>query len=248
MPGSRATKNTLRTQDLERFLKLGPGAFDHIPEYCRPQAIAAIAHVLEMEEKRLLRTGVYYVVLSDLCGATAASATLGAVLNRKRVESFITVCVESLGSSSPEGYAQFLKAVGDATLFLFSTFTDLHSWWETTQDQMQFYSAEWNRKLAPEMRSAFQLRSKTVFHVGEVLYSDGTDPVSMAVNQVFKIEKLFKPGELGCTEIAKNIASTHFPDLLLKPKKRTEVVLPGTRSPAMTWVVAKNKAAKYDLR
>ena len=70
----------------------------------------------------------------------------------------------------------------------------------------------------------------------------------MAVNQVFKIEKLFERGELGCTDIGKIIASPHFPDLALSPKTRKKVVLPGADSPTMTWVVARNEMAKYDLR
>lgn len=239
--------NHMKIEDIEAVLGLGRGAFDHIPKYCRKEAIEAIAHVRRMEEQHLLRSGVYYVVLSDLSGATAASAKLGAELNRQRVESFITVCVESLGASEPQSYAQFLKAVGDAALFLFSAFVDLYGWWRAAQSRMQLYSSEWNRKLNPEMRSVFQLRSKTVTHVGEVVYSAGKDPVSAAVNQMFKIEKLFKPGELGCTDIARVVASPFFPDLSLDPKPREEVVLPGGDAPIMTWVLAENEMAKFDL-
>lgn len=237
----------MNIEDIEALLGLGRGAFDHIPKYCRKEAIEAIAHVRKMEEQHLLRSGVYYVVLSDLCGATAASVKLGAELNRQRVESFITVCVESLGASRPESYAQFLKPVGDAALFLFSAFVDLYDWWTETQRRMQLYSSEWNRKLDLDMRAVFQLRSKTVFHVGEVVYSEGKDPVAAAVNQVFKIEKLFKPGELGCTEIARVVALPFFPDLSLHPKTRGEVVLPGADVPMVTWVVAENELAEYDL-
>jgi len=236
----------LNAKDIDSLLRLGPGAFDHIPEYCRDEAMQAIMHVRKMEEEHLLRAGVYYVVLTDLCGATAASEKLGMELNRRRVESFITLCVESLGTSEPTTYAQFVKPVGDAALFLFSTFVDLHRWWGITQSRMQFYSFEWNRKIAPDMRSVFQLRSKTVFHVGEVAYS-GKDPVAAAVNQVFKIEKLFKPGELGCTETAKIVASPYFRQLALSPKAREKVRLPGIAAPTMTWLIAKNKAARHDL-
>jgi len=241
------SREDLKSEDIDRILRLGPGAFDHIPEYCRVQAMGAIAHVLKMEEQHLLRSGVYYVVLSDLSGATAASQKLGMEMNRRRVESFITLCVESLGFSRPASYAQFVKPIGDAALFLFSAFVDLYGWWEETHHQMQFYSSEWNRKIPAEMRSVFQLRSKTVFHVGEVVYSDGKDPVAAAVNQVFKIEKLFKPGELGCTETARIVASPCFGDLSLRPKARKKVRLPGMTSETMTWVVAKNELAKYDL-
>jgi len=237
----------MNSDDIEAVLGLGRGAFDHIPTYCRKEAIEAIAHVRRMEDLHLLRTGVYYVVLSDLCGATVASETLGTDLNRQRVESFITVCVASLGVSEPQSYAHFLKPVGDAALFLFSAFVDLYTWWRETQSRMHFYSSEWNRKIQPDMRKVFQLRSKTVMHVGEVLYSDGSDPVAAAVNQVFKIEKLFKPGELGCTEIARVVASPFFPDLSIHPKTREVVALPGTGAPIMTWVLAEDEVSKCEL-
>jgi class 3 adenylate cyclase len=239
--------NHINIEDIEAVLGLGRGAFDHIPNYCRKEAIEAIAHVRRIEEEHLLRSGVYYIVLSDLSGATAASAKLGADLNRQRVESFITLCVESLGASKPQSYAQFLKPVGDAALFLFSAFLDLYAWWRGSQERMLLYSSEWNRKLHPDMRSVFQLRSKTVIHVGEVVYSGGKDPVAAAVNQVFKIEKLFGPGELGCTEVARGIASPFFPDLSIEAKPREAVDLPGAHGPMMTWLLAENEMAKYDL-
>lgn len=233
--------------DIDAILGLGRGAFDHIPKYCREAAIEAIAQVRRMEEQQLFRPGVYYVALTDLSGATASSLTLGAELNKRRVEAFITACVESLGISAPTSYAQFLKVVGDAGLFLFSSFTDLYQWWEATQHRMQFYSYEWNRTLDPDKRSAFQLRSKTVFHVGELLYSEGNDPVSAAVNQVFKIEKLFAAGELGCTDIAKAVASPFLPDLKLTPEKRNEIILPGMEFATGTWLIAKSETAQFDV-
>jgi class 3 adenylate cyclase len=184
---------------------------------------------------------LYYVVLSDLCNATEASAKLGLELNKQRVESFITVCVGSLGALRPANYAQVIKPAGDAVLLIFSVFADVYNWWSRTQGQMQFYSSEWNRKLSPELRSTFQLRSKTVIHVGEVAYSDGKDPVAAAVNQVFKIEKLFGSGELGCTEIARAVAAPFFADLSLAPRQREEVILPGVDNPTMTWLLATNE-------
>lgn len=227
-------------EDIDAILGLGRGAFNHIPLYCRSAAIEAIAQVRRMETERIFRPGVYYVVLTDLSGATASSETLGADLNRRRVEAFITACVESLGVSQPKSYAHFLKVVGDAGLFLFSSFSDLYRWWEIAQNRMQFYSYECSQELDPEKRSAFRLQSKTVFHVGEVLYSDGSDPVSAAVNQVFKIEKMFKAGELGCTDIAKEVSSPFFPDMGLVPETRQKVTLPETKRDIDTWLIAKS--------
>lgn len=69
-----AENKSVNVKDLEAVLGLGPGAFDHIPRYCRAEAIEAIAHVRRMEEQNLLRPGLYYVVLTDLCGATGCLA------------------------------------------------------------------------------------------------------------------------------------------------------------------------------
>lgn len=112
---------------------------------------------------------------------------------------------------------------------------------------MQLHTYEWNRQIAEELRPAFQLTSKTVFHVGEVLYSDGKDPVSAAVNQVFKIEKLFSRGELGCTDIARVVASPFFSDLGLQPATRASADLPGLDSPVMTWLVSEHEVAHIDV-
>jgi len=225
---------------VEALKGLKESAFDHIPQYCRPQAMQAIAYVRQLEKTHVLRKGVYYVVLSDLCGATIASSVLGATLNQKRVESFITLCVETLSASEVESYAQFVKPVGDATLFLFSSFPDLYKWWRGTQDRMLTVSHEESVKLTSEKRKVYQLQSKTVIHVGEVLFSGGNDPVAEAVNQVFKIEKSFAPGELGSTDIAKIVASPFFPDLNLSPKALGEEILPGDKR-TVTWLLAKDE-------
>ena len=186
----------------------------------------------------LLRCGVSYVALSDLTGATESSKTLGVEINKQRVESFITASVGSLGLSRPANYAQFVKTVGDAGLFLFSAFTDLFHWWTVMQSQMRLYSYEWGKDRDTALAGAFTVRAQTVFHAGEVNDSDITNPVSAAVNDVFKIEKQFQPGELGCTELGRIVAAPFFPDLGLTPEIRGEVALPGSAAPVQTWVVA----------
>ena len=36
--------------DVEEYLKLNPGSFDHIPHYAREGALDAIRHVMELEK------------------------------------------------------------------------------------------------------------------------------------------------------------------------------------------------------
>jgi hypothetical protein len=117
--------------DVEKFLKLNPGTFDHIPHYAREGALDAIRHVMELEERQLFRPGLYYILLSDLCRSTEASLHLGAELNRLRVETFILNCIEALGSIELENYAMFLREIGDAVLIIFSSFRDILEWYMT---------------------------------------------------------------------------------------------------------------------
>ena len=76
----------------------------------------AIAKVRQLEESQLFRPGLYYIALTDLVGSTTASRQLGADLNKRRVEAFITASVEALGQIQLSNYAQFVKEIGDATL------------------------------------------------------------------------------------------------------------------------------------
>jgi hypothetical protein len=94
-------------EEVDRFLGLPRGSFDHIPNYARQAALVAIANVRELEERKLFRPGLYYVVLIDLTSSTEASKSLGMDLNQKRVQTFVTASVEALGNIELSSYAQF---------------------------------------------------------------------------------------------------------------------------------------------
>jgi hypothetical protein len=49
-------------KDVESYLKLDPGAFDHIPHYAREAALDAIRHVMKLEKSHLFRPGLYYIL------------------------------------------------------------------------------------------------------------------------------------------------------------------------------------------
>jgi hypothetical protein len=90
---------------------------------------------------------------------------------------------------------------------------------------------------------AFYLEAKTVVHAGEVAYSDETIPVALAVNQVFKIEKMFGPNELGITHTVKTTAEPIIKSIGLKLRKRKMIILPGSNesTPVYLAATAKNK-------
>jgi hypothetical protein len=130
-----------------------------------------------------------------------------------------------------------LKEIGDATLFIFSSFEDLYHWWKTTENGFFNYNDEWDDELGEELFRAFNITAKTVVHLGEVSYITKENPLSLAVNQVFKIEKLFGRGELGCTEAVRSAACPHFEKLKIKPSRGRDVTLPGDNDASPTWIL-----------
>ena len=237
--------------DVERYLNLNPGAFDHIPHYAREAALDAIRQVMELEKNQLFRPGLYYILLSDLCRSTEASLHLGTELNRLRVETFILNCIDALGSTELQNYAMFLREVGDAVLIIFSSFSDVLEWYMTMQmflakrDQMCAFELG----LGQEQYKHFKLEAKTVVHAGEVFYSDKKIPMAFAVNQVFKVEKLFKAGELGVTQTVLSSGLPILKGTFFEYKKRAKVTLPGDKNPIQTYVIyAKIEKRKTNKR
>jgi len=229
---------------IDEFLGFDAGTFNHIPHYARQDAIDAMRQVMKLERSRLFRPGLYYIVLSDLSRSTEASAKLGTDLNKKRVESFILRCVECLSYINPENYFWFVREIGDAVLLLFSSFKDAFTWWCRMESWIDTQNALWKMELSPEVFKTFYIEAKTVIHAGEVAYSDNTIPVSLSVNQIFKIEKLFGPNELGITHIVKTTAEPIITSLGLSPVKRKMVTLPGSTERTRVYLAATAKMKK----
>lgn len=214
---------------VEKFLGFEPGTFDHIPHYARGEALYALRRVRDMERRHIFRSGLYYIVLSDLCRATEASTVLGNELSKKRIETFILTCVESLGRIETTNYHVFLREIGDAVLMLFSSFRDAYEWWRTMQSWLDGRNSMWALEcnMPRSEYKHFKLNAKTIIHAGEVDYSDNNIPLAAAVNQVFKIEKKFKEYELGISQQALSCVRPMLRSLKLSPKLRDKVKLPG---------------------
>ena len=215
--------------DADEFLSFPPGTFDHIPHYAVSDALSALEKVRNMEKNNLFRPGLYYIVLSDLCRATEAANVLGNETSKKRIETFILTCVESLGYIDVRNYHLFLREIGDAVLIIFSSFEDAFIWWETMNSNLLFRNRMWTTEihLNKKEQKHFKLECKTVIHAGEIDYSGKNIPLSNSVNQIFKIEKEFKPNELGITDIVEKCAKPLFRKLKIYPRPRSEIILPG---------------------
>lgn len=216
-----------RPSDIEKYFGFPSGTFDHIPHYAREGAIEAIRQVMALEKKQLFRPGLYYIVLSDLSRSTEAARHLGSALNKRRVESFILKSLEALGSVDLENYAMFLREIGDAVLILFSSFNDILNWYTTMHDFLVKQNKIWQVELNPAQYKHFKIETKTVVHAGEVAYSDGSRPIALSVNQVFKMEKLFGPNELGVSQTALNPILPILKDTIFTYKRHKDILLPG---------------------
>jgi len=225
--------------DVEEFLSFELGTFDHIPHYARAEALGALLHVREMEKNHVFRPGLYYAVLSDLCRATEASLVLGNDISKKRIETFILTCVDALGHIETTNYHIFLREIGDAVLLLFSSFGDAYQWWTTMHSWLAGRDSMWTKEidLKRAERRQFKLECKTIIHAGEIDYSGGNVPVSAALNQIFKVEKMFKPYELGLTQSALACAKPIIRSLKLRPSLRCNVTLPGDRESMGVYVI-----------
>ena len=235
-----------QSQQVEEYLKLEPGAFDHIPHYAREASLSAILEVRALEEESLFRLGLYYIVLADLCRSTETSLSLGTKLHTRRVETFILQCVDALGNIRLSNYSLFVREIGDAVLILFSSFEDVFAWWSTMEQWIAMSNQLWSIELTDEQYRHFMIEAKTVVHAGEVAYSEKKIPLSHAVNKTFKVEKVFSSGELGCTQVAREAAAPVMKSLGLHPRKRGEILLPGERLPTSTYLVA--KSSWHDLQ
>jgi len=229
---------------IDEYLGFEAGTFNHIPHYAREDAIDAMRQVMKVERSRLFRPGLYYIVLSDLSRSTEASAVLGTDLNKKRVESFILRCVECLTYINPENYFWFVREIGDAVLLLFSSFRDAFTWWRRMESWIDTQNALWKMDLPAKVFRTFYIEAKTVIHAGEVAYSDEKIPVALAVNQTFKIEKLFGPNELGITHTVKTTAEPIIKSLGLNPRKRRMIILPGSTESTPVYLAATAKEKK----
>jgi class 3 adenylate cyclase len=219
-------------EDLEKLAGLGKGAFDHVPRYARNDAIKSVLKVRELEDSQLLRPGLYYIALIDMCGSTNASSVLGIETNKERIEQFIRYAIQGLQNVRLRNEAQFIKDIGDAALLLFSAFQDIIKWSAAVDELHHVYNSACE---AEGKLDAFKMESKKVIHAGEIMFSDKTNPVSHAVNQVFKIEKEFKAGEIGCTDAVRRVIQPMISSGELEAEEVNRITLPGEGEISPIW-------------
>ena len=85
----------------------------------------------------------------------------------------------------------------------------------------------------------FELRARRLVHLGEVSYKEDLDPISLAVSQTFKIEKIFSETVLGCTQPVADAIRPKLDELDLKLRENQKVAIPGIEGNVMTYYISK---------
>lgn len=129
-------------------------------------------------------------------------------------------------------------------MILFSSFQDALEWWREMNAGLASRNAMWEYEIPKSLRRTFRCEAKTVIHAGEVAYSDGNIPIAQAVNEVFKIEKMFKANELGITEPVRLATAPLLRGRGLEPKSRGSAILPGSRVETRLFVIDKYEPKK----
>jgi len=164
----------------------------YAPAYAIGAAAEAIARIEELQAQRVIRDGVYYIVLADLVGSTKYAAAHGNQAAADRVERFVTASFHALNQAPLRNTALFVKEIGDAVLFVFQHFPDVLHW-----------RAAFGDYLALPMPEPIEIR--TCVHIGEVSL-EGVNPLSLAVSQCFKMEKAVHAHDLVLTDPAYIVA------------------------------------------
>jgi len=148
-----------------------------------------------LENNQNIADGIYYIVLADLVGSTKFGAKMGNAALAARVHIFVEASKKALGHpkiSSNSG--RFLKSIGDGVLILFNHFPDVVQW------QIEYAGILSSAAIRHE-----QIQARICVHAGEVRFADG-DTSTLAINQVFKMEKKVGAGDLVLSDIAHNLA------------------------------------------
>ncbi|MDP2654881.1 MAG: hypothetical protein Q8Q08_12745 [Candidatus Omnitrophota bacterium] len=166
----------------------------YAPAYAQKEAAQAICRVMELQKQGVLRNGLYYIVLVDLIGSTKYGAAYGNDALAQRIKNFVTASFSALNEVQLKNISLFVKEIGDAVLFVFHHFPDILLWAASFQ--------KWLGSLS-EGGDTYQIR--ICVNVGEVSLQ-GVNPLSLAVSQTFKMEKVVSAGKIVLTEPAYHVA------------------------------------------
>jgi class 3 adenylate cyclase len=109
---------------------------------------------------------------------------------------FVTGAFAAINAIELTNTAIFIKELGDAVLLIFQCFVDVLRWHSSFEDWLPLFKND-----DPKHR----IGVRTAIHVGDIILH-GINPISLAVSQLFKMEKKVGEGEIVLTEPAYSAA------------------------------------------
>lgn len=165
----------------------------YAPCYAIQEAEIALEKILDLQSQGLIRNGLYYVVLADIVGSTKYAAQYGDKVNAERIKHFVTSAFKAIGNTDLTNNAIFIKEIGDAVLIIFQCFIDVLKWHANFEEWLKIYSTAKGKK--------HKINIRTCIHIGDIILH-GINPISLAVSQLFKMEKSVSAEEIVLTEPA----------------------------------------------
>ena len=176
----------------------------------------SVSKILEEVSSRIKsavenRPGLYYFVWADLSDSTKSSEKLSPEEFSKKVNDFINMTKYAIPTNLNNiGY--FVKDMGDGGLLLFNNFLDILKWKKILEQKCITH----NKKIKSK---ELIINYKVIVHLGESFFDKQKDPKAVALNQISKIEKLFKKNQFGITENVRMVISSRINSGEIKIKK-----------------------------
>ncbi len=153
-------------------------------ELTKEEILESSKAIKKLQKDKGLKPGLYFILLIDLVGSTYAASQMDANDNIRRIRQFITFTKQSINKKS-RNKIKYLVQQKDASLIIFSNFDDILDWFKKITKLLQKY----NEMCDITRRSkVYKMEYKIAIHAGEVHF-EIEDPIALAVDQVFKIEK-----------------------------------------------------------
>ena len=145
------------------------------------------------------------------------------LLARERRERPPGTAIASLTAAKVQNVSLFIKDIGDAALLCFSHFPDILLWHNALDETLRGLQGDC-------------IRFRTCVHVGEVHLS-GTNPLALAISQLFKMEKEVPADAVALTDSALHVAwpTVESPEELFFAKGAVEI--PGFSEPVPIFTV-----------
>ena len=207
---------------------------ENVPENIQEDASKAIEKILRLRTQETLRPGLYYIVFTDMYQSTALSELLSPEETISRLDKFIELTKKASNDIKVNNVIWYIKRIGDGSLFLFDNFADILNWIIELDGMLDEQNLEYKKQNKSE---DYLLKTKTLVHLGEVHFNIVADPIALAINQIFTIEKIFGNTPIGITDAVKQVILPRINSNQISVEKICDETLPGEDVSRPLWNV-----------